>query len=329
MVNCLGHHIISYDNGAEAAIRTVPGSMLKLVGQDAINLSLIAWYKANVPGGLVVYRPYWQYQTLDDPIGYARQAVNEAPWADVLEGLNEAFQTRKHDELARYAAWSVMYGDELHRLGRRYACGSFSTGNPSLSIWIDYAPALTVADFLAVHEYGNPTMIGHQDCLRYRRLLGLLAPSLRRPVLVTECGLDDGQRHGWRTLAADAADYADQLVWYAQELASDGTRAAIFSLGCRTDFSDFEYGDSAAVLGALLANVGTPAPIPPVAGGGQTMGLAEQYPTEYAAWEQAGGGENAFRGHLMGIGAIPADVPALMANVESAWRQLANNLGGV
>lgn len=58
----------------------------------------------------------------------------------------------------------------------------------------------------------------------------------------------------------------------------------------------------------------------------ETVELEEQYKDQYDDWVAAGGAHNAFAAHLMGIGAIPAELDVLSANVESAWTQLKNNL---
>ena len=59
------------------------------------------------------------------------------------------------------------------------------------------------------------------------------------------------------------------------------------------------------------------------------MTLAEQYPNEYQAWVAAGGIENNFRKHLLGIGSIkptPDDLKMLARECRASVDQLVNAL---
>lgn len=62
-------------------------------------------------------------------------------------------------------------------------------------------------------------------------------------------------------------------------------------------------------------------------GGQAPMALRDQYPQAFAEWEAAGGIENNFRAHLIGIGAIQPtkdDLQTLASNAESSIQQLKN-----
>ena len=232
-------------------------------------------------------------QHLDDPIARAgefwRQMLHELSggnseaersildrmrYFDAWEGYNEIGTGPDIEALGRFDA---ALAHQFHGEGIRYACGGFSTGNPSLEDWPRYCAALLdevasgrgdLPDLLHVHEYWFPDhewdelfeRAGPLDVDRMReatkgsmlrwRLLYEHADTpqeLRLPVIVSECGWDMGHPQvGFRRSYRTDEDYFRWLVWYDQELQRplDGVDyvvgAAVFTYGHEQQWASFE-----------------------------------------------------------------------------------------
>jgi hypothetical protein len=195
-------------------------------------------------------------------------------WAvlDVIEtSWNEAHQCEP--DLSLYARVCRCFCELAHADGMKVAVGCFSVGNPEPGEFASFGPGLELADYLAVHEYwlpgnGNaPWWVG-----RYRLLLDALPAALRRPVIVSECGIDGGLEGkaarfaGWRAYGLTPPQYADSLAQYASGLDADVLGVAVFNCG---DYSggrwgSFEIANTPGIEAWLAAGPREwqPAPVP-------------------------------------------------------------------
>lgn len=129
------------------------------------------------------------------------------------EGPNEPVWSTP-DDMRWYAEFEIERMRLLNVRGLKAVVGNFSTGNPDLSLWSSFLPALRVANdlghYFGLHEYGGvwmwwmtgPYQIDRNvpfvrdegwTTLRYRKIYRqFLAPAgigdLR--LIITECGLD-------------------------------------------------------------------------------------------------------------------------------------------
>ena len=209
-------------------------------------------------------------QSLDNP-----EASAQALWAeiqartqhpeifDAWEGYNE-FGTSSAEEIKKLARFDAELARILHDNGLKVAVGGFSVTQPPLSIWPHYyETALEHADFLHLHEYSWPTMqtCAGARCLYYRSLYAALPEELRRPLIISECGLDrkvhdiTKPHKGWKESGCSTAEYMAQLAWYDQELQQDETviGTTIFTYGCTSEWKSFdvyqeEHGQPSGML---------------------------------------------------------------------------------
>lgn len=240
---------------------------------DVVNRSRLGWVKLIDPGGEYPYaRPVNVIGRLwlgGDHVeqGYVdrgaagadayfdrlRDRYLAAPWVTVWEGPNEP---RPYwSDLVNLNAFCARWVERMHGIGLKAAVGSLSVGRPDT----DHAPALRgaleVADYLALHEYAQPTMQTDATwlCLRYRRTIAELRAAGCRvpPILITECGIDGGavtpQREvekrpgvGWRGFC-DWGAYQEQLAWYDTEICRDAevVAATPFVWGANGDWASF------------------------------------------------------------------------------------------
>jgi hypothetical protein len=251
---------------------------------SAVNVDHLTHWREQRPSGNLIYREFIADDRLDnvqqrcdrlrqhvEPI---RDLVNfvETPWNEQHQG-NNGFA-----ELDAYAEATVRAVEILHADGFAVLVGHFSVGNPRdiSGAWPHFHEALRIADGLSLHEYSAPTM---QDgagflCLRYRNVYAQLPVDLRKSLFITECGIDTGvvpapgPNHGWRSQAGTtAASYANQLRWYAQEIAKDSyvKGATIFAGGTFPDFASFEVAGAPEIQSLLRED------FPQPDGGGQSV----------------------------------------------------------
>ena len=162
----------------------------------------------------------------------------EQPW-------NECHQ--RGSDLAMHALAARRFCELAHGEGVAVAVGCFSVGNPEPDeLAALYTPALELADYLAVHEYWLPGVFNAPWWTgRWRRLLDALPYGLRRPVIVSECGIDgglegrDASRAGWRAYPITPEEYAAELRQYTDSLDQDVLGVALFNCG---DYAGGRWG---------------------------------------------------------------------------------------
>lgn len=196
--------------------------------------------------------------------GRTAEVVLETPW-------NEAHQ--RGDDLARHATACRRFCELAHDHGLKVAVGCFSVGNPEPSEFPRFAEGMTLADYLAVHEYWTPDHFNAPWWVgRWRLLLDALPASLRRPVIISECGIDgglegrDASRAGWRAYGMPPDAYVADLQEYMDHLDGDVVGVAVFNCGDYAGgrWGAFEIADTSAVETWLRAGPQhwTPAPAP-------------------------------------------------------------------
>ncbi len=109
------------------------------------------------------------------------------------EGLNEPV-VQSIDDAKLLNAWYVRYTQLMHAQGELVAGFSWSTGNPvsdKLGLVVPYlTEAAAAVDVHAFHEYYS-LWGGQWDWARYRNFEAALPAYARKPVVITEAGLDD------------------------------------------------------------------------------------------------------------------------------------------
>lgn len=187
-------------------------------------------------------------------------------------------------EARRLARFYAQWGTLMRGANLKSAAYSFSAGNPAAGFpnpdgsccepnyWEFLADGLRECDYLSLHEYSAPHLQDLQGylCLRYRRVWELLPPDARRPILITECGIDGGviaggasAQKGW-TFFTNEDGYLAELQWYDENLSADDyvIGATIFSLnpwGIQNSFAI----DRAEKISDYIGKGGAP---PPFAG---------------------------------------------------------------
>lgn len=219
-----------------------------------------------------------------DPTGKAAEyvsgkegAIAGNPVIDCWEGPNEP-GTRSAEEMGNYGRFEAERVRRLAGMGRKACIGNFGVGHPDVDQWPSFYEAVGAArdngGYLAVHEYGAPTMQCMLEgdtgwlTLRYRKAYrDYLQPNgLEIPLLITETGVDGGVcglcgctgGRGWRTVT-DATSYAGELQWYKSKLDEDGyvVGATIFASGLPS-WSDFDpYPEIIGPQGLLISYEGT------------------------------------------------------------------------
>ena len=235
------------------------GRILKLVSPATLDRGFIQQWRANNPGGMVIYRAYfgdndlddwkWRCDDIKEQVRHCLDLVDvvETPYNECNEGIN--------DGIADLADTEINCADYLRANlpGIKVSGGHFSVGTP---YWFpqDYAAysvAFKYLDYFSLHEYDAPAVdsgvltTGGNDyatgwkVLRYRRVLdwadaaGIKVP----PIILSEFGVDGGgQGHGFRNDGAGIGDYLRGLrrvaVWLNEDIARGRlVGAAVFCVG--------------------------------------------------------------------------------------------------
>tara|TARA_Y100000310_G_scaffold2377_1_gene3076 strand:- start:9035 stop:9988 length:954 start_codon:yes stop_codon:yes gene_type:complete len=165
------------------------------------------------------------------------------PLVDTWETLNETGPHPTHE----YMKFELRLAELLHSHGKKIATQGCSVGtwagkkdDPMYdwqSEWV--RSVLRVSDYIILHEYGAPAMDDPRDaegwlCFRYRRVWDELPDDCKKPLLISECGIDSGASHwnpgaqgGWQSFTT-IEDYLRQLAWYEDGCKADGYIEALF-----------------------------------------------------------------------------------------------------
>ncbi|MCC7163610.1 MAG: hypothetical protein IT331_14040 [Anaerolineae bacterium] len=166
-------------------------------------------------------------------------------------GYNETV-IKNETEARRLSRFYAQWGKLMREAGFQSAAYSFATGTPAAgfpnpdgdgsepNFWQFLTQGLRECDYLALHEYSAPHMQDLQGflMLRYRRVWELLPEEARKPIIISETGIDGGvipggsmAQKGW-TFFTNEDGYLSQLQWYDDHLLADDfvVGATIFSL---------------------------------------------------------------------------------------------------
>ena len=149
------------------------------------------------------------------------------------EGINEPGigedGTEEHRKRAKALNdWYVRFAELMHGRGEKVAGFSWSTGNPTDNQLKWIIPLVTGAaaavDAHAFHEYAKPRSgTPFSDWGRYRLFERALPAHARKPVVITEAGVDDIGDAGTSGWAAHmtAGQYLELLAQYDQTISVD------------------------------------------------------------------------------------------------------------
>ena len=268
------------------------------------------------PGALIVYRQYTNRSfssSADDFVNEMNNTLSKLAGRGIVwEGINEPVLNSQAEARA-LSDWYVRFASLMHARGEKVAAYSFSTGNPGLQYVPLLAPGAAACDYLALHEYAHP-VYGNGDLGRYRLFRAKLPAYARKPILITECGLDDGQNQGWQKYL-NATQYLQLLANYDQQIVLDRflVGATIFQYGGGNPWQWFDVSTISTQIAQYVVGQGGGgnAPEPPGLpiniygvhdlGGRDTIKNAQrtgwlvdpvdlrvQTGTDYTAYQQAG-----------------------------------------
>jgi hypothetical protein len=246
MPSKLSIHISGYPEGIYDIVHRMQPRVLKVFDYSS-EMNIDALKRAARP--LIVYRQYtdlsFDNSTADQFVKeLERDALPKLKGRDLLwEGINEpglgGEDTPGHRRQAEQLnTWNLRFAELMHERGEKIAAYSWSTGNPTdaqlewiMPYLIESAAA---ADAHAFHEYArsageNPL----RDWGRYRAFEAALPPAARKPVVITEAGIDDGgPLAGYREKLTEE-QFIALMEQYDRVLSADDyvLGATIFQLG--------------------------------------------------------------------------------------------------
>ncbi len=266
-------HLSAYPNRAFDILQKMQPGVVKVFNfSSEINIDEIS---RRCPNAVIVYRQYTNQDYHGAADAFFKElgdTLNKMHGRGILwEGINEPI-VKSVDDAKALNAWYVRFAQLMHAQGELVAGFSWSTGNPTPDIQsaiIPYlADAAAAADVHAFHEYYSTTH-GQKDWGGYRAFEQALPATARKPVVITEAGLDDnGDPHtgGWRGKITPQA-YLDILKAYDALLLQDPyvLGATVFQWG---DYAwpSFDLDSMIDLLANYVASVGgglvTPRPWP-------------------------------------------------------------------
>ncbi|HEX7593419.1 MAG TPA: hypothetical protein VF429_04535, partial [Anaerolineae bacterium] len=241
MPSKLSIHLSGYPNPAFDALEKMQPSVVKVFNQSSeLNIGEI---RRRCPNGVIIYRQYSNqdyHGSADTFFAEIADTFSKLRGRGILwEGMNEPV-INSVDDARAVNAWYVRFAQLMHAQGERVAGFSWSTGNPVPDQLAWLAPYLVDAaaavDAHAFHEYYS-MWGGTKDWGGYRAFERALPPNARKPVVITEAGLDEnGQPSGGFIGRLSNADYVNLLKQYDQVLLQDP-----YVLGATI----FQWGDGA------------------------------------------------------------------------------------
>ena len=264
MPSKLTFHLSGFDDKIFDLLQQMQPSVVKAYEFSSdTNIDLI---RQLCPKTLIVYRQYTNLGYNDPADWYVNElndTLNKLKGRGIVwEGLNEPVLNSAQDAQA-LNTWFVRFAELMHARGEQVAAFSFSTGNPRLE-WVPLlAPAAAASDYIALHEYYYP-LYGGGDLARYRQFRAQLPANAQKPILITECGADDGNNNGWQKFYS-VDQYMAILANYDAGLLKDN-----YVLGATI----FQYGGGSPWQTFNVANIGKRiADYVAAAGGGVTPGV--------------------------------------------------------
>ncbi len=228
MPSKLSLHLSSYPNRVFEILGKMKPSVVKVFNQSSeINIGTIASIS---PKTIIVYRQYtnldYRTTSADQYFAELQDTFNKLAGRGLLwEGINEPIVSSIEDAKA-LNKWWVRFAQIMHERGEKVAGFAWSTGNPTPDKLMQIIPYITEAaaamDAHAFHEYYT-TWGKEADWGRYRVFEQALPAHARKPVVITEAGLDDNgdpRTGGWLGKIS-AQQYLDILKRYDALLMQD------------------------------------------------------------------------------------------------------------
>ncbi|MBI4786858.1 MAG: hypothetical protein HY782_07415 [Chloroflexi bacterium] len=258
----LTFHIMGFDGAVFDRLQQMQPSTVKIF--DFPSDANVDEIRRRCPDTLIVYRQYTDLTFKDSADSYFAElsdTLNKLRGRGVIwEGINEPVlgSIQDADTLSN---WYVRFAELMHARQEKVAAFSFSTGNPSLGLIARLAPGAAACDYLALHEYYSPTR-GADDLARYRAFRAQLPASAQKPILITECGVDDGQNNGWQKYVTQS-QYLAILDDYDKMLIADDyvLGATIYQYGAGHPWQSFDVSSIGHVIAQYVASVGTGMPV--------------------------------------------------------------------
>ena len=187
-----------------------------------------------------------------------KETINSYSGFDCWEGYNEPVFNDK-DGMEWFSRFELKRMKLLETIGKKACIGNFAVGNPKIELWKYFTEALSYASnnghYLALHEYGNPSMQSNSEWLSLRHRKVYNQYDLTLPLVITETGIDTcgTEECGWKS-KTNSDDFLNQLKWYDSELQKDSyvIGAAIFHYGFH-GWDSFEISDLAGEDGSLTS----------------------------------------------------------------------------
>lgn len=288
----LGIYVISL--GGVDVMDYVRRAMPRVILSMDHNLETWRQVKQISPNTFIIGRYYLddgEQIYFDQPELRATQFFNRMkPDAEKMRGLYDAWMgynetvINTNVEARRLSRFYAQWGKLMRDADLRSAAYSFATGNPSAGFpnpdgsccepnyWEFLTDGLRECDYLSLHEYSAPLMKTAQGflCLRYRHVWNLLPEDARKPIIITETGIDGGvvpggamAQKGWKFFTSEDG-YLSELQWYDNELLTDEyvLGATIFSLNPWGIQGSFAI-DLAEKIRDYIGAGGAPPPITP------------------------------------------------------------------
>lgn len=297
MPSKLSIHIRDYPDGIWDVVRRMQPRVVKVFNHTSdMNVDTLK----RVAKPLVVFRQFtknndFQVHSADEFVaelardggGLSKLAGKGILWEGINEpGIGQDGSPADIEKAKALNAWYVRFADLMHQRGEKVAGFSWSTGNPTDKQLKWIIPLLTDAaaavDAHAFHEYAKPrSQTPTSDWGRYRLFEQALPPHARKPVVITEAGVDDlgdPGTSGW-AVQMTAPAYIDLLARYDEMLAADDyvLGATVYTLK-DPDWPSFEIeGEALGRLADYMAS----------RGGGTVLGPVWPVPN----FEVAGRGE--------------------------------------
>jgi len=188
-------HLSGYPNKTFDILAKMQPSVVKVFNQSSeMNIDAI---RQTCPRAIIVYRQYTNlnyHGSADDFFAELGDTFNKLRGRGLLwEGINEPV-VNSVDDAKALNAWYVRFAELMHAHGELVAGFSWSTGNPPQDKYEQVIPyiveAAAAVDAHAFHEYYS--IWGKEwDWGRYRAFQAALPAHARKPVVITEAGLDD------------------------------------------------------------------------------------------------------------------------------------------
>ncbi len=260
MPSKLTFHINGFDDKIYDLLQQMQPSVVKIF--DFPSESNIDEIRRRCPRTRIVFRQYTDrdfHSPADAFIAEMSDTLNKLSGRGIIwEGVNEPILQSEADARA-LSDWFVRFAELMHARGEEVAAFSFSTGNPRLD-WVRLlAPAARACDYLALHEYYHPTH-GAGDHARYRAFRDQLPADARKPILITECGVDagGGLNDGWLGQNISADRYMQILADYDAQLLQDDDvlGATIFQYGGGHPWHSFNVVSMGRRIADYVMNAG-------------------------------------------------------------------------